>query len=207
MGKMTDLNAALDKFKTSDNNSFFGLKNDKDAAEVRILVGEELVKDEDWFVVHEVEINGKKRWVQCTEEGDCPLCVSGNKPQLKLFLQLVDKRDGKVKTWERGQKFIPKIIGMINKYGSLAARPFEIERHGKAGSTDTTYEVYPLDKDGKTLKDFPDKQELLGESGFILQKSASDMQRIADGKFKPEETKVDTPPRERRRSPEGGEVF
>lgn len=177
-----------DTLKHFEENSgggseFFSLKNDKDTAVVRFLhEGED---DLDWYVVHEAQINGKKRWVQCLEDETCPMCASGNKTQLKLFLQMVDKRDGKVKLWERGQKFIPKIISLINRYGNLVGREFEIERSGKAGSKDTQYLIYPLDEDGKVLADFPKRQELLAENGFILQKSVDEMVAINNGTYTP----------------------
>lgn len=183
MAKIRDLGQALDTYKGGENNGFFQLKDDKDTAVVRFLHGDELLPEQDWFVVHKVQIGGKDRWVQCTEESDCPLCGSHGKPKLKLFLQLMDKRDGKRKTWERGERFIPTILGFINKYGALANRPYEIERHGKKGDNNTTYQLYPLDKDEKTLSDLPERQELLGATGFILKLSTSDMRKVSDGSF------------------------
>lgn len=186
MSKVKDLNQAMEKYKPGNaSNEFFSLENDKDSAAVRFLVGDELVAEKDWFVVHQVEVNGKKRWVQCTEEATCPLCLSGNKPQLKLFIQLVDARDGKVKTWERGQTFIPKLTGLMNKYGPLHLRTFEIQRFGKKGDPKTTYELYPLDKDGKSKVDFPEPQNLLGT--FIMQKSHEEMRALLAGEHTEEE--------------------
>ena len=37
---------------------------------------------------------------------DCPLCKAGNKTQEKLFIQLYDEDDGKIKVWERGKNFV-----------------------------------------------------------------------------------------------------
>lgn len=186
MAKTRDLNEALEKYKGSGNNDFFTLANDKETAVVRYLHDDKLRPEEDWFVVHQVEIQGKKRWVQCTEEANCPLCKSIGKPVVKLFLQLVDKRDGKTKTWERGREFVSKVTGLMNKYGPLCNRPYEIERHGKKGDQQTKYEIYPLDKDDKTLETVGvEKQVLLGENGFILQKSYEDLVEIAEGSYTP----------------------
>lgn len=185
--KFNSLQDAFKHFEENSggsNNKFFQLKNDKDTAVVRFLhEGEE---DLDWYIVHSVEIEGKKRHVKCTEESDCPLCKSGNKPQLKLFLQLVQKGDdeGVIRTWERGQKFIPKILSFINRYGNLCAQPVEIERLGKKGDTKTDYQLYPLQKDDKTLADLPERQKLVGENAFILEKSHADLVKIAEGSFK-----------------------
>ena len=180
LGRTRSLNDAMEKYKASGNNDFFFLKEDKEAAVVRFLHTNE--DDLDWYVVHAIEIGGKKRYVQCTEEGDCPLCASGNRPIIKIFIQLVDSRDGKTKTWERGQNFVPKVLGLINRYGDLNNRPYEVERNGKKGDTATTYETYPLEKDGKEVN-LPERQTLLGENGFVLQKSHLEMTQILNGTY------------------------
>lgn len=172
----------IDEISSGGGNSFFTLKNDMDTAVVRFLY--ETEDELDIYAVHEVELDGKKRYVECIGVGDdpkpCPLCEAGNYRRVKMFLQVVE--DGEVKTWERGKKFVPKIIGLFNKYGKdrngkytggLVNREYEIERHGKPGDTQTTYEIYALDKDDKKVEDFPEKQELLGT--FILQKNAEEM--------------------------------
>lgn len=181
-GKIRNLKDAMDKYESQGNNSFFTLKDDKDTAIVRFLhEGEE---DLDWYICHQAEINGKKRWVQCTEESNCPLCRAGNKPQLKLFLQLVDSRDGQTKTWERGQKFIPKVLGLIDRYGDLCNRNYEIERMGKKGDTKTDYALYNLDKDDKTLADLPERQKLaVDDKSFILVLDHEAMTQVAEGSY------------------------
>lgn len=167
------------------NISFFSLKNDRESTVVRFLhEGED---DLDWHIVHEVDIQGKRRKVKCTEEGDCPLCVAGNRPQLKIFLQLIDQREpDKVKVWERGRTFIPVVMSFIQRYGSLCAQPVEIERLGKPRDTNTTYQLYPLEKDNKTLDQIGLKREqLASENGFILVKNREDLQAIANGTYAP----------------------
>lgn len=196
MTEKRNINDALKKYENSGGdgkNVFFTIKNDKETAFVRFLhEGED---DLDWYVTHQAEIQGKKRHVQCTEEGDCPLCKAGNKPQLKLFLQLVQKGDdeGVIRTWERGQKFIPVVLSFITRNGTLCGQSVEIERLGKKGDTNTTYQLYNMPRDEKTLADLPKRQVLLGENSFILKKSKADMQSIAEGTFKYEQ--VETTPR------------
>lgn len=207
MPRITDINQALEKY-SGGNNDFFTLADDKETAKIRFLIGDELRKDEDWFIVHESQIGDKKRWVMCTEESDCPLCRIGNRPQVKLFLQLIDYRDGQVKTWERGRKIVPTLQGLISKYGPLYTRCYEVERHGKKGSSDTTYQFYPLERDDAKWEELPQKQNLLGEKipgsdwarqgGFILVLSHSDMKLVAEGKFDPERARVQTQPRNNR---------
>lgn len=198
-----NLAEALEKYKGSGNNDFFQLENDKDTAVVRFLYGDS-EEDLDWYPVHPVEIGGKKRYVLCTEEADCPLCQANNRVQLKLFLQLVDDKDGKVKTWERGQKFIPKILGLMNRYGALYTRKFEVERNGKKGDTGTTYELYNFDPDDVKWDELPEKQELVGPQGFVLELSNEDMEAVADGTFKftPVENHKDNSHSQRRGTPE-----
>lgn len=196
MATKRNINDALKQYENTGDgkNVFFTIQEDKETRTVRFLhEGED---DLDWYVTHQAEIQGKKRHIQCTEEGDCPLCKSGNKPQLKLFLQLVQKGDaeGVIRTWERGQKFIPKVLSFINRNGTLCGQPVEVERLGKKNDTNTDYVLYNLTKDDKTLADLPARQVLLGENSFILKKTKEEMQSIADGSYKYE--KVETTPRE-----------
>jgi len=179
---MAKLNAkrAMEDFKGS-NNDFFKLENDMDCATVRFLYDNE--EELDIYAVHEIDLNGKKRYIECLQSGDCPMCQESSenkelKVKVKFFLQLEDE-DGKVKTWERGQLFIPKILGMFNKYGQLCNRLYEIERHGKPKDTKTTYELYALDKDDMTLDELPEKQDLLGD--FVLEWSSDKMNAWLDG--------------------------
>lgn len=130
---------------------------------------------------------------------DCPLCKSGNKPQEKLFLQLYDEDEDKLKIWERGKNFVPKIISFINRYGSLVQQAFDIERHGKKGDTSTTYELYALQNDNKTLDDYPEKQEL--EGTLIIKATKEEMFDMVDGVYtvsKPQQEEEQPQRRERR---------
>lgn len=191
------LRQALQKYKSTGNNDFFYLKNDKDTAVVRFLYGDN--EDElDWYIVHETEIGGKKRWVQCPETPDCPICASGDRPVLRLFLQLLDYTDNKVKTWERGQKFIGKLLSNMERYGKLNQRKFEIERNGAAGSTQTTYELFAMDPDNPQEADLPNKQELLGPDSFIMQKTNEEMQAIVAGTFQPQQVESQREPTQQR---------
>lgn len=189
MAKQRNLNDAMETYKGNGGGGFFSLTNDKDTALVRFLVGSELVAEEDWFVVHPIEIEGKKRWLQCTEEGDCPGCRV-NKPQIKLFLQLEDTKDGEVKVWERGRNFVSKVTGIITRNGPMYNRLYEIERNGKKGDTATTYELYGTDRDDKCTYEqmMEKKQKLLGEkdkNGLVLNLSYDNMVLAMQGKFIP----------------------
>ena len=174
---------------TQTGSDFFILADDGDTARVRFLYDDPQGGDMDFYLVHEVEIGGKKRYVSCNavdDEGrmhtdDCPLCKSGNKAKEKLFLQLYDEETDSIKLWERGKNFVTKIVSFLNRYGSLVAQSFDVERRGKKGDTNTTYEFYALEKDDKTLEDFPERQEL--EGGFIIKATPDDMYDMIDGVY------------------------
>lgn len=188
MGRMSMNNTG--KFASQGNNDFFFLADDGDVASVRMLYDQPDGSDMDYYLVHEVEIDGKKRYVACnalSEDGnslhteDCPLCQAGYKRLEKLFIQLYIPEEDAVKTWDRGRNFVQKIQTYINRYGSLVNYPIEIERKGKAGDSNTTYELFVMESDGSTLEDFPEKQELLGT--FILSVTADEMQDMVDGTY------------------------
>jgi hypothetical protein len=175
------LDDAMEKYGTG-GSGFFTLKDHGDVAEVRFL--HETI-DDAWVVAHKVSVGGKERWVECAaEDGDCPLCATKGRPQIKLFLYLVDERDGEVKLWERGKTFVPVMQELVNKYGSLCSQPFEIERDGAAGSDTTKYGIYALERDDLRLDELPERPELTGKDGFVLSLSIEDMERIADGTYR-----------------------
>lgn len=178
---------------SSTSSEYFTLKDDGDIAEVRFLYDEPDGSDMDYYLVHQVEteVNGKKikKYVSCLavdEEGhmhrdDCPLCQAGYKVQEKLFLQLYDETDGKIKVWERGKTFVGKIVSFLNRYGALVGQPIEIERKGKKGDQGTTYEMFALEKDNKTLEDFPPKLDI--EGTFVVKATKADMLDMIDGVY------------------------
>lgn len=166
------LSDAQEKYKTGGGD-YFKLENDGDKAVVRFLYDLEAMPIDqvdteslDCFVVHEIEIDGKRRTRQCTTTSDCTDCRSGNKAKLKIFIQMVDSRDGKVKVWERSAKYASTLLGLITRYGPLCNRPYEIERTGAKGDLKTTYAMYSLDKDDKKLADLPDRVDIIG--GMVI---------------------------------------
>ena len=182
MAKTNNLMDAFEKYKSTGNNEFFTLADDGDTAIVRFLYSsfEEL----DWFVVHETEIGGKKRWVECTEVPDCPLCAQSGRPQLKLFLQLVQKgKEDTVMTWERGQRFIPQIQELFQNHSDLTQQIFEIERKGKKGDANTKYIIHHIAESKVDMESLPERQVFLGEDGFILQKTHKQMREILAGNY------------------------
>ena len=169
-------------------SGFFSLPNDGDVASVRFMYNK--LEDIEGVAVHQIELNGKKRYVNCLREyghpvDDCPLCKSGSFVQAKLFIPVYDIATEQVKIWERGKKFFGKIAGICSRYASkenLVSHIFEVERHGKKGDTQTTYEIFEVKNDDITLEDLPEVPEIVG--GLVLDKSKDEMQYFIDyGEF------------------------
>ena len=183
-----------DKYGGQGATGYFSLKGDGDSAVVRFLYND--VDDVEGYAVHEVEIDGKKKYVNCLREynqplDDCPFCKA-RKPQLaKLFVPLYNEDEDKVQIWERGKKFFQKISGICSRYNKapIYQQTFEIVRNGKPGDTQTTYEIYRTDEpaDDSSLSEY-DMPEILGTT--ILDKSADDMEFYLDNEYFPPEDEM-----------------
>ena len=138
----------VDQYTTSTTN-FFQLKEDRDVATVRILYNN--VDDIEAHSLHRVKINGRDKWVECLRQINdsievCPLCASGNKIQLRVFVPLYIEDDGSVKLWERGKKFIDKLTSLCARYNPLCSQSIEIERNGAKGEQTTEYKMPGLEE-------------------------------------------------------------
>lgn len=171
----------MDKY-ASVAGDWFTIKDDGDTAKVRFQHGDD--SDLDIFVVHKVQIAGKDKYIVCLSSVgmECPLCADPEgrfRPSVKIFLSLEDGReDGKVKIWDRGRTEIPNILGLIGRYGRLDGRYYDIMRHGKPKSTDTTYQFFPMDpipeKDYKPSK----RESIIGPNSLILQKTTEELKAM-----------------------------
>lgn len=165
-----------EKYGGQGGGGYFSLKNDKDTAQVRFLY--DSIEDVEGFAVHEVEVDGKKRYVNCLREygqplDTCPFCAAKMFTSVKYFVPLYNITDDRVQTWERGKKFGQKLSSLCARYPHLFTHTFEIERNGQAGDQQTTYEIYECGADdGVSLNDF-DVPEILGS--HIMDKTADDM--------------------------------
>lgn len=186
------LQALLNKY---DNGGFsktgwFQLKDDGDTATVRLLhKGEcgtkEGEPDYDFpiFEVHKLDVDGsgRDRTVLCKGEG-CEICKSGNKPSLRMFLQMLNldekDKDKQVQLWERGLTDIKSMIGLTGEYGDLTQRDIKIKRSGAKGSLKTTYQYFPKDK---SERDIPEPQNLVGS--LILDLDKEDQIRAIEGRL------------------------
>ena len=179
---------SADKYGGQGGAGYFSLKNDKDLAHVRFMYNG--IDDVEGYAVHQVEIDGKKRWVNCLREYNqpmdtCPFCREKMFTSAKLFIPLYNIDEDKVQVWERGKKFISKISSICARYPDVVSHVFEIERNGKKGETSTTYEIYETGKDDTTMEDLPEVSDPLGT--IVLDKSADDMEFfLENGYFPPD---------------------
>lgn len=165
-----------DKYGGQGGAGYFSLKNDKDTAHVRFLF--DGIDDVAGYAVHQVEIDGKKRYVNCLREygqpiSDCPFCEAKMFTTAKYFVPIYNIDEDRMQTWERGKKFGGKLTSICARYPHLVSHVFEIERNGKAGDQGTTYEIYETDENPEvTMEDF-DVPEVLGS--LVLDKSPDEM--------------------------------
>lgn len=185
-----------DNYGGQGGGGFFSLKNDKDVATVRFMYN--TLGDVEGYAVHEIELDGKKRYVNCLREYNepldvCPLCADKYKVLAKVFVHVYDEETQEVKVWDRGKTFFSKLSSLCARYNPLVSTPFEIERNGKKGDTSTTYETYALQTDDITLDDLPEVPELLGS--LILDKSADELDYFLDnGEFEEDGEEEEAPP-------------
>ena len=171
------------------SSSFFSLRNDKDMACVRFMYNG--MKDIEGFAVHEVTVDGKKRYVNCLRSYDeprhkCPFCEANNMQRAKFYIPLYNCDTDEVQIWERGRNFAQKLSSICARYSSadtpLVSHVFEIERNGKPRDTSTTYEIYEVSCDDTRLEDLPEAPQVLGT--IVLDKSADEMRDFLDtGEF------------------------
>lgn len=140
-------------------SNYFNLKDDGDTARIRFLIND--LNDVEGVATHEVQVGDKRIDVEClrayNEPVDkCPLCAAGMKVNAKLFVPVYDIGSKESKIWTRGRTFFNKLSSLCARYNPLVATPFEVERVGKKGDTNTTYETYPMQSDNARIEDFPE---------------------------------------------------
>lgn len=180
----------VDNYGGSGGSSFFALKNDGDVARVRFMYNS--AEDVVGYAVHEAEVDGKRRYINCLRtysepKSNCPFCAANSFQRAKLYIPLYDIDENEVKIWERGKNFFGKVSSICARYASgetpLVSHTFDIERHGKPKDTSTTYEIYETGCDNTTLEDLPEMPEILGT--IVLDKSFEDMEYYLDNECFP----------------------
>lgn len=173
-----------DQYGSAGTGGFFSLKNHGDTAKVRYMY--EGIEDVIGFAVHQVEIGGKNRYVDCLKEpGDsvdvCPLCAAGIKVIAKIFVPLYDIEAKEIKIWDRGKTYMRDLSSLCSRYGpALYKTVFEIERNGAKGDTSTKYTNYPLTEekcpDGFSINDLPPIPDVVGT--IVLKKSYEELEKF-----------------------------
>lgn len=171
-----------DNYGQQNSGSFFTLKDDKDSAKVRFMY--KTIDDLQGYVVHQVEIGDRKRYVNCLREykdpvDNCPCCKAGYRQIPKLFLKLYNEDVGEAQIWERGKTYFQRMAGLASHFNPLCNEVFEVQRNGKKGDMQTTYEFYPtgtsMDADVPDFDlDAVECSEPLGT--IILDKNADEME-------------------------------
>ena len=185
----------LNKYDNGGNfnkTGWFQLKDDGDTATVRLLhKGEVGVEDGTGepkydfpiYEVHKLDVDnsGRDRTVLCKGE-QCEICRAGSKPQLRMFLQMINKdeqdKDKQVQLWERGITDIRAMLGLTGEYGDLTQRDIKIKRSGAKGSAKTSYQYFPKDKSEMTI---PNPQNLVGN--LILDLSREEQIQAIEGRL------------------------
>lgn len=201
---------------SSGANSFFQLKDDGDTEKVRVMY--EDLDDVDAYLVHKVKIGQSEKYVSCLKSEqncDCPLCNSGSKPIIRLFIPLYSLKDDKVKLWERGKSMIKRLQKLCDRYNPLYKTVLEIERNGAAGDNQTDYAFYNVETtENLSLDDLPEIPEVLG--GYVLDKTEEELaQFVATGQMPGEDSTTkserdiekDTQPPRRRTTNTRRQVF
>ena len=193
------LQALLNKYDNGSfsKNGWFQLKDDGDTATVRLLHHGEVGTEENGepkydfpiYEVHKLDVDGsgRDRTVLCKGEG-CELCKGGNKPNLRMFLQMINldekDKDKQVQIWERGLNDIKNMLGIAGEYGDLTKRDIKIKRSGAKGSLKTTYQFFPKDP---SEREVPEPQNLIGS--LILALNKEEQIRAFEGRL---QTKKDS---------------
>lgn len=149
--------------QTEKKNRYFSLANDGDSAIVRFLHTD--INDFEVLDVHEIQLGGFNRKVNCLKtpngsKDECPICQVNTFDEdkngfthplrRKMFIHMLKYDNPQTcveQVWERGKDYIKKLHQLVEDYGPLHTRLYKVVRHGAKNSTDTTYDILPLDKD------------------------------------------------------------
>lgn len=169
-----------DNYGSNGGGSFFSLKDDKDTARVRFLYN--TIDDVDGYAVHQVKIGDKDRYVNCLRDyrdpiEKCPFCAAQLPVKPKLFIKLYNEDAGECQIWERGKTYFQRLASLASRYNPLVNEVVEIERSGKKGDKQTSYEFYPIENSEVNLDDY-ECSEPLGT--IILDKTADEMNEFLD---------------------------
>lgn len=199
--------AEAENYGGQGGGGFFSLKNDREVAPVRFLING--IEDVEGFAVHEIDVDGKKRYVNCLREYGqpmdvCPCCAAKMPVTVKYFIPLYNIKEEKIQTWERGKQFGAKISSICARFPNLVSHTFEIERNGKPGDTKTSYEIYETGQDDTTLESFDEVPDAMGT--IVLDKTFEELDYwVRRGAFPDEGGQANNQPIIRRGSAQGAQ--
>lgn len=214
MSMMSDDASKLNA-QASGGVKFFTLKDDGDSCRIRILY--ETTADVDGRTIHRVETSpGKSRNIDCLRAhyddpyDMCPLCTHPNESvrgtQFKMWIPVYSVDTEEVMLWDRSGKFWEKVLmPLMVKYGEpFCGNIFTVVRHGRAGDSNTTYELIHEGVDETTLDDFDEIPS--AEGVFFLEKTFDEMKKFVEtGSFDGTNGDItDVPDIRRRTSPNDG---
>ncbi len=174
--------------KQNSNTGYFRLVDDGDTARVRFLYNTS--DDIEMFSVYQVDVNGKKRWVNSLRNYNEPLekCpfsrLSGVKLQNKLFIPIYNIDENCVQIWERGFTYQKKLEPIAKRFEPIYSAVVEISRSGRKGDKETTYNFFLEGRDDNFDISKVDVIDPLGT--IILDKSYEEMEYYVNNGCFPE---------------------
>lgn len=160
----------------------------RDSARIRILYNS--VHDVEGYAVHNVVVNGKKRYVDCLrgageDRNKCPLCRAGYFTEVRYFVPVYDEDSGAVLTWDRGKTYGRVLRDLFSKYAAeepLSATCFSVTREINVHGV-PYYTIEPEYNDGAAAEELSEyTQNVYG--GLVLLKTAEEMEDyLAYGDF------------------------
>ena len=177
-----DLNRA-EQFGGQGGAGFFRLKG-RYEAHIRFLYND--IRDVEGYAVHEIDLNGKKRYVDCLRgindsKDVCPLCREGSFVQVKFFVPVYDEDLDQVLTWDRGKSFGRRLEKLFEKYAEeepLCATCFTVTKETNEDGVNY-YTFKPDYNDGAELDELPEYATSV-YGNLVLQKSAEDLEEYLE---------------------------
>lgn len=129
-----------------NSNSWEDSKEEKEILgkdEFKVLAeGDNQVRLIGKYVFRNVHYNPewKMNYITCSGDG-CPICASGETPKLNYYINILDRKDNKIKLMKFGVTLKRKFQNLNAKYGDLTNFDLIITRTGT--KLDTRYEVLP----------------------------------------------------------------
>ena len=181
----------LDKY-APEQAGYFSLKDDGDSCRVRFLY--ESLDDVEGYCVHRVKDKYNNfKYVNCLRDYNdpldaCPCCSSPNmddrKTVTKFWIPLYKVDEQEAVLWDRGKAMYKQLSTlMVEKGGApFCSHVFTVERHGAAGSMDTSYELLDEGCDETLLDDILEEIEAIPqpEGTLLLDLSYDEMKSFVN---------------------------